>query len=114
MITELDHYQQEAIKTRKPMSKADMDQYCTMKLCEEVGEITSIIAKHYYHGKEFNREDLKSELGDLAWYLTNLAYNNGFTLSEIATYNIEKLRQRHGEKYRQDFYTKDGNGNNFS
>ena len=105
MISDLDIYQQEAIKTRKTMTVEDMNKYCAMKLCEESGEVSSLIAKHYYHNKQLNTEDLKNELSDLMWYVANMAHNNGFKMSDIATYNIEKLRKRHGEKYNQDYYT---------
>jgi NTP pyrophosphatase (non-canonical NTP hydrolase) len=104
MINELDEYQQEAIKTSKPMSVENMNKYCTIKICEESGEIASIVGKHYYHNKELNLDKLKEECGDLLWYLANITQANGFSLSEIATYNIQKLRKRHGEKYNSEFY----------
>lgn len=104
MITGLDEYQTEAIKTRKPMPLEEMNKYCALKLCEEASEAASLITKHLYHGKEFKLEDLKGELSDVLWYVANMAHANGLTLSEIATYNIEKLRKRHGEKYNRDFY----------
>ncbi len=103
-ITELDVYQQEAVKTMKPMDLHDKNKYCMIKLAEEVGEVAAIIGKHYYHGKPFDKEHLKEELSDLKWYIANLAHANGLTLSEIATYNIEKLRKRHGEAYNKTFY----------
>jgi NTP pyrophosphatase (non-canonical NTP hydrolase) len=104
MITELNDYQQEAIKTIKEMELKETNKYCAMKLCEEAGEVTSLIAKHYYHGKPFERDNLKKEMGDVLWYIAGMAHANGFTLSEIATANIEKLRERHGEKYNHEFY----------
>jgi NTP pyrophosphatase (non-canonical NTP hydrolase) len=105
-ITELDVYQQEAIKTLKPMTERDSKTYCAIKLCTEAGEAAQLIAKHIFHGKELNKEALKDELSDTLWYLANFAYINDFSLSEIATYNIEKLRKRHGETYNKEFYTK--------
>ncbi len=106
MITELNEYQQEAVKTIKKMDLEETNKYCALKLCEEAGEVASLIAKHYYHGKPLDSVNIKEELSDLMWYVANMAKTNGFTLSEIATYNIEKLRQRHGEKYNQEFYNK--------
>lgn len=104
MITELNYYQQEAIKTRKDMEVSEMNKYCSLKLCEEAGEIASLIAKHYYHGKPLQAQDIKEELSDIMWYVANMADVNGFTLSEIATTNIDKLRKRHGEKYNRQYY----------
>ena len=105
MITELDDYQQQAIKTMKEMGLEETNKYCALKLCEEAGEVSSVVAKHYYHGKPFDRDNLKEELSDLTWYIANMAYANGFTFSEIATSNIDKLRKRHGEKYNNEFYS---------
>lgn len=105
MIERLDDYQAEAIKTLRPMELRDINQYCTIKLCEEIGEVASLISKSHFHGKEFNKEDLKLELSDLLWYIANMAKANGFSLSEVATANIEKLRKRHGETYNQSYYT---------
>lgn len=106
MIEKLDDYQKEAAKTMKPMDVKDTNIYCSMKSCEESGEISSLISKHYFHGKPLSLEKIKDELSDNLFYIANLAKNNGFTLSEIATHNIEKLRKRHGEKYNPEFYTK--------
>lgn len=107
MIERLDDYQAEALKTVKPgMSQdhADFLKYLCMKLAEETGEVIEPIVKHLYHGKPLNKEDVAKELGDLSWYLSNIASAFGFSLSQIATWNIEKLRARHGETYRPEFY----------
>lgn len=105
MIIYLDDYQEKAVATmKKGVSKEEMDKYCCMKLAEEIGELSGMVAKHYVHGKPFDHENLKEEISDQMWYLANLAYNNGLKLSEIATFNIEKLKKRHGENYNPNFY----------
>lgn len=104
MIKELNEYQKEAAKTLKEMSQEETVKYLAMKMCEESGEVISLVAKHYYHGKEFNLEKLKEELGDVCFYVANLANTYGVSLADIATENIDKLRARHGEKYRKEFY----------
>lgn len=105
MIKELNEYQSLASKTMKDgLCVDEANKYCCLKMAEEVGEINSLIAKSIYHGKNYNKEDLLSECGDLFWYLANFATTNGFTLEQIATHNIEKLQKRHGEKYNSDYY----------
>ena len=48
-------------------------------------------------------KDLKKELGDIIWYLSQLSTELGFSLQEIAEENIQKLQSRkdrgvlHGE-----------------
>ena len=39
-------------------------------------------------------EELKSELGDVLWYVTTLARINGWTLCDIMTDNYHKLERR--------------------
>lgn len=40
------------------------------------------------------REEIKKELGDILWYLANLATDFGLNLSDIAKANLEKLLDR--------------------
>jgi len=42
----------------------------------------------------FNRHEVAKELGDVLWYLSNLANDIGYNLDEIADINIEKLTSR--------------------
>ncbi len=107
LIELLDAYQEESGKTFKPELAADVKEamkYLGLKLSEEVGEINGPIAKHLYHGKNLDLDNVAEEIGDALWYLANLANVLGFKLSDIATRNIDKLRQRHGEKYRKEHY----------
>lgn len=105
MIIELDVYQKEACKTmKKGLTDQIYNMYYCMKMSEELGELSGMLAKHYVHGKDKDDENLKEELSDLMFYIANMAATNGLTLSEIATFNIAKLRKRHGDSYNQSFY----------
>ncbi len=108
-IEYLDQYQEEAFKTFKGDLANNRDEalkYLALKIAEETGEITGPIAKHFYHGKPLDLEELKDELSDQMWYISNMAKTCDFTLSEVATHNIEKLRKRHGEKYKKEYYVR--------
>lgn len=61
----------------------------------EAGEVVELIKKDRFQGQPLDRAKLKKELGDLLWYLTSMAANNGMTLTEIATENDAKLRERY-------------------
>ena len=39
-------------------------------------------------------ERVKEELGDLLWYLSNVATKHGLTLEEVADFNLSKTRRR--------------------
>lgn len=74
-------------------------EYLTTALAEETGELLGIFAKNVrkgfgYEFDEDQKEDLKSEIGDVLWNLSQIAKFLGFNMSEIANYNIEKLEHR--------------------
>jgi NTP pyrophosphatase (non-canonical NTP hydrolase) len=56
---------------------------CGLGLSGEAGEIADLIKKVYYHGKPFDREKLIEEGGDLAWYVSYLAYTLGWGLADL-------------------------------
>jgi len=67
--------------------------YPTLGLCGEAGEVAEKVKKQVRDGV-FSRHETAKELGDVLWYLTNLANDLGYSLNEIASNNIEKLDSR--------------------
>jgi NTP pyrophosphatase (non-canonical NTP hydrolase) len=62
---------------------------------EVLGKLKKIIRDENSQFHTYNsREDIKKELGDTLWYLSNLAYDFGLSLDEVATDNIKKLIDR--------------------
>lgn len=61
----------------------------------EAGEVQELIKKYLFHQKEIDASRVKEELGDVLWYLTTLASTFGLDLLEVATFNIEKLKERY-------------------
>ena len=76
--------------------------YPALGLAGETGEAVEKIKKYVRDG-ELSKKDLMLELGDVLWYLSNLASDAGILLEDIATENIKKLISRkernvlHGE-----------------
>jgi NTP pyrophosphatase (non-canonical NTP hydrolase) len=72
--------------------------YPTLGLVNEAGEVAGKIKKVFRDkGGEINeetREALKAELGDVLWYITQVATELDLSLDEIAEYNIAKLYDR--------------------
>ena len=100
-----EEYQREAVKTASNNSRLNSTNeiwtaYLGLGLNGEAGEVAEHLKKHIRDGKEIDIEELKKELGDVLWYLTNLCEAYGFSIEEIAEKNIEKLRERHGESYK--------------
>ena len=67
--------------------------YPTFGLCGEAGEIAEKVKKQV-RDNNFNRHEVAKELGDVLWYLANLANDIGYNLDEVANINIEKLTSR--------------------
>ena len=92
MITSFREYQNKAVSfaiypaTHKVL-------YPTLGLCGEAGEVADKVKKQVRDGV-FNRHEVAKELGDVLWYLANLANDIGYNLDEIADMNIEKLTSR--------------------
>ncbi len=65
----------------------------------EAGEVADNVKKIYFHDHEMDKEELKKELGDVLWYLANLAYEMDIRFEEVAIENIQKLAERYPEGF---------------
>lgn len=93
---ELDAYQIAASRTINPALDDDQRLLdAAAGLAEEAGEALSHVRKHVMQGRALDRDALAKELGDALWCLAVAARCIGLPLSEIASRNLEKLRQRH-------------------
>ena len=96
----INEYQKLAMTTlNKEMSKKDMLINGVMGLCGESGEAIDIVKKHLAQGHELDREKLIKELGDIAWYLAEMATVLDIELEEVLERNIEKLKKRYPEGF---------------
>ena len=90
----LDQYQEQAKATAVyPDDKAR--EYLVAGLAGEVGEVASLFAKHWRADQEWlDYSEVAAELGDILWFITLLADEVGYDLSEVAQNNIDKLADR--------------------
>src|SRR3954467_12660452 len=72
---------------------------CALGLAGESGEVVDLIKKALYHKHNLDRDKLRLELGDVLWYLANIASLNGFKLEDIADQVINKLKTRYPDKF---------------
>lgn len=70
--------------------------YYTTGLAGETGEVCELVKKSARDSILIDTKALIKELGDVLWYLTNIASIYGITLQEIIDGNIAKLKARHG------------------
>jgi NTP pyrophosphatase (non-canonical NTP hydrolase) len=71
-------------------------------LTGEAGEAADIVKKTVFHGHPLDRDKLAKEVGDVLWYVAEMASALGMPLSEIAAANLEKLRRRYPEGFSTD------------
>jgi NTP pyrophosphatase (non-canonical NTP hydrolase) len=97
----LDEYQSAARRTAQYPDEVRL-LYPVLKLTGEAGEVSEKLGKlmrdeSWLPGQELTtaqREALAKELGDVLWYIANVAADLGLTLEEIGAGNIAKLADR--------------------
>ena len=95
-----DEYQKKAMTTLNPaLSKHDALLNAVMGLCGESGECIDLVKKHLFQGHELDKEQLRRELGDVAWYLAEAAFALDLSLKEILRGNLDKLRSRYPQGF---------------
>ena len=96
----INEYQKLAMTTLNPeLSQRDVLINGVMGLCGEAGEAIDIVKKHLHQGHPLDKEGLVKELGDIAWYLAEIATALDVPLEEILERNLEKLRARYPEGF---------------
>ncbi len=99
---DFNEYQKKSRVTAKYPNVGDNLPYLGLGIAGESGEVADKIKKFIRDTEFTSVSDLTSEqkmpvaveLGDVLWYISQLATELGFTLEEVATMNIEKLYSR--------------------
>jgi NTP pyrophosphatase (non-canonical NTP hydrolase) len=65
----------------------------------EAGEVADLIKKVVFHNHVIDKQNICKELGDVLWYISQIASLSGLTLEEIAETNINKLKERYPEGF---------------
>ena len=90
-------YQEQAISTAVYPEELVI-LYPTLGLCGEAGEVAEKIKKLYRDADGQLTFDfiatVKDELGDVLWYLANLAHDLDLDLNQVAEANLVKLKSR--------------------
>lgn len=72
--------------------------YPTLGLCGEAGEVAEKVKKIFRDKggmySQFDKEEILKELGDVQYYVTALAQELGFGLSDVMEANSKKLLSR--------------------
>lgn len=99
MSMTLNEYQKLAQRTSNTCTPSDKIENGLLGLFGEGGECADIYKKYMYQGHKFDRKHLAKELGDVLWYVAELASGLDMPLEYIANNNIEKLKNRYPEGF---------------
>jgi NTP pyrophosphatase (non-canonical NTP hydrolase) len=95
---DFNEYQKESRKTALYPEVNNNFIYPTLGLAGEAGEVAEKIKKVIRDKNgvidDETREMIKKELGDVLWYVAQLATELGLSLDDVASGNIEKLFSR--------------------
>ncbi|MFA6553014.1 MAG: nucleoside triphosphate pyrophosphohydrolase family protein [Patescibacteria group bacterium] len=95
---DLNIYQAKARQTALYPNKDSNYIYPTLGLAGEAGELANKVKKisrdHADVLDESQKRDIAEELGDVLWYVSNLASELTMSLDEVAQRNLDKLASR--------------------
>lgn len=98
MAMTFEEYQKESQKTAHYPVVGAPFVYPTLGLVGEAGEVAEKIKKIFRDNggvvDESRRAEITKEMGDVLWYLAQLAVTLNISLEDIAQKNLEKLRSR--------------------
>ena len=95
---DLNHYQRESRKTALYPEVGSNAIYPTLGLVGEAGEVADKVKKILRDKKGLfdkeSKDEIKLELGDVLWYISQLSSELGYELEEVASANLQKLNRR--------------------
>ncbi len=95
----LTEYQNDAKRTSAP-SRDDRELLISAcGLAGEAGEVVELIKKSVGHGQAPSPTRISEELGDVLWYVADIASRYHLNLDGIAANNIRKLRERYPDGF---------------
>ena len=95
---ELNDYQRESRKTALYPDVGRNAIYPTLGLVGESGEVADKVKKILRDKQgvfdKDSKDEIKFELGDVLWYISQLSSELGYELEEVAHANLQKLNSR--------------------
>ncbi|MEM3482785.1 MAG: nucleoside triphosphate pyrophosphohydrolase family protein, partial [Candidatus Micrarchaeaceae archaeon] len=68
--------------------------YAAIGLAGEVGELLNKIKKIARDNAPIDKDAIAGELGDVLWYVSQMATELGIEMDDVANHNLEKLSDR--------------------
>lgn len=88
-----DEYQKAANRTL--MGKEQVLTNCALGLTGESGEVADLVRKYTFQSSKLNKQQLTKEMGDVLWYLSQIAEWADISFDQVASENISRLEKRY-------------------
>ncbi|KRL74908.1 hypothetical protein FC54_GL000057 [Ligilactobacillus saerimneri DSM 16049] len=75
---------------------------CAMGLSAESGQLINLIKDYTFKGKKLDRAQMVHEMGDVLWYLSQIAEWADIPFDEVAQNNIDTLNKRYPNGFAPD------------
>lgn len=98
----LNEYQAAAQRTSNTKGAASKIENGLLGLFGEGGECADVYKKYMFQMHEFDRGHMVKELGDVLWYVAEIATGLGMKLEDVARMNIDKLLARYPDGFDAD------------
>lgn len=99
---DLNEYQQKCLRTTNATPTMERLTISGLGIAGEAGEVADLIKKVVGHGHDLDHDKLVKELGDVLWYVADLASTIGVTLNDVAEINVAKLAARYPDGFSVD------------
>lgn len=68
---------------------------CALGLSSETGQVVDLVKNYTFHGKKLDKSKLTKEMGDVLWYLSQVAQWADISFDDVAKQNIDRLNERY-------------------
>ncbi|PWG00688.1 nucleoside triphosphate pyrophosphohydrolase family protein [Levilactobacillus bambusae] len=75
---------------------------CALGLASETGQVVDLVKNYTFRGQELDQEALVSEMGDVLWYLSQVAQWADIDFDDVAQENIKRLNERYPDGYQSN------------
>ena len=94
---EFDDYQKAAKRTLYGNEQVLTN--CALGSAGETGQVVDLVKNYTFRGKNLDRQELIHEMGDVLWYLSQVAEWANIPFDEVAQTNIKELNKRYPHGY---------------
>ena len=95
---EFNEYQKKANKTL--LGNEQVLTNCALGLAGESGQVVNLVKNYTFRGADLDKEQLTKEMGDVLWYLSQVAQWADIPFEEVALKNIKDLAKRYPPSFK--------------